>query len=83
MLKTFPELSTKRIKLTKITAQYTAALMDIMSRDEVTRYYRMDNLTSIDEARQLIDSFQQPFEQGRGLHWGIVLKEMNLLVPLG
>ncbi|MDN7242411.1 GNAT family protein [Planococcus sp. N028] len=71
----FPTLETERIDLVQIGQQHVAPFFDIMSRDEVTKYYGMDSLMSPEEAVRIIGSFQTTFELNRGIRWGIVLKE--------
>jgi len=71
----FPVLETERIELVQIGKQYAAPFLDIMSRDNVTKYYGMDSLVNPEEAERIIDSFQTTFELNRGIRWGIVLKE--------
>ncbi|MGI2328286.1 GNAT family N-acetyltransferase [Planococcus sp. YIM B11945] len=71
----FPTLETDRLRLVQIGQEYAKPFFDIMSRDEVTRYYGMDSLASPEEAVRIIDSFQTGFELNRGIRWGMVLKE--------
>lgn len=71
----FPTLQTERLELVKIGQHYVEQFYDIMSRDEVTRYYGMDSLASMEEAAQIIDSFQTSFEGSRGIRWGIIVKQ--------
>ncbi|WP_102028091.1 GNAT family N-acetyltransferase [Salirhabdus sp. Marseille-P4669] len=76
----FPTLSTKRLRLVKVDKQYTKALFDIMSNDEVTKYYGMESLTSIEQAQQIIESFDRSYRQGFGIRFGIVLKETGQFI---
>ncbi len=76
----FPELETERLKLIQITQEHVKSFYEIMSRDEVTKYYGMDSLQSMDEAAQIIDSFASTFNSNRGIRWGIVSKEQNELI---
>lgn len=50
-----------------------------MSKDEVTKYYGMDSLKSIDDASKIVESFQKTYESNRGIRWGIVLKKQVIL----
>ncbi|MBA2875853.1 hypothetical protein HNR31_002647 [Anoxybacillus caldiproteolyticus] len=54
----FPTLETERLHLVEIGQQYSQKYYEIMSLDEVTRYYGMENLKSIEEAAKMIDSFK-------------------------
>ncbi|WP_037592639.1 GNAT family N-acetyltransferase [Sporosarcina sp. D27] len=71
----FPELETERLKLVQVTKDHTKSFYEIMSRDEVTKYYGMDSLKSIEEASQIIESFESTFNNNRGIRWGIVTKD--------
>ncbi|OIK11067.1 GNAT family N-acetyltransferase [Bacillus sp. MUM 116] len=72
---TFPILRTKRLRLTEITHQHVNSLFEILSLEEVMRYYGTDRLTFPAEASRLIDMFQRNFIEKRGIRWGIVLLE--------
>jgi [ribosomal protein S5]-alanine N-acetyltransferase len=71
----FPILETERLHLIEINEQYSQKYYEIMSLDEVTRYYGMENLKGVEEAVKMIDSFKNNFLSNRGIRWGIVLKE--------
>lgn len=71
----FPQLFTERLNLIQILDFHVSSFYDIMSRDEVTKYYGMDRLTSIDQASNSIEWFHNAFENKRGIRWGIELKE--------
>lgn len=71
----FPIFETERLELVHITQRYQDAFFDIMSRDEVTKYYGSESLVDPDEAARIIDSFQFAYESGRGMRWGIIWKE--------
>ncbi len=76
----FPELETNRLKLVQVKKEHTKSFYEIMSKDEVTRYYGMDSLESIDDASKIVESFQITYESNRGIRWGIVLKETGEFV---
>lgn len=71
----FPTLETERLKLIEITPIHTLSIFEILSLDEVTRYYGTERFTSTEEARKLIEVFQKNFYEKRAMRWGIVLKE--------
>lgn len=73
----FPTLETERLRLIEITPIHALSLFEILSLDEVTRYYGTDTFTSLEEAKKLIDMFQKNFYEKRSMRWGIVLKENN------
>lgn len=74
-MKQFPKLETKRLHLVKIDHQFDQAYLDIMSREEVMKYYGIESLKNRAEAAKIIDTFQMLFENNRGIRWGILLKE--------
>jgi ribosomal-protein-alanine N-acetyltransferase len=76
----FPPLETERLKLIEIMPNHAESLFEILSLEEVTRYYGTDTFTSIEEAKKLIDMFQKNFYEKRSLRWGIVLKENNKFI---
>ncbi|MEH7177131.1 GNAT family N-acetyltransferase [Neobacillus vireti] len=75
-----PILETKRLKLIEITRKHAESLFEILSLDEVIRYYGTDRLTSIEDAKKLIDLFQKNIYEKRAMRWGIVIKENNQFI---
>ena len=73
----FPELETDRLKLVQVYEDHTHSFFDIMSNAEVTKYYGMDSLKSMEEASKIIEFFKRSFESNRGIRWAIILKETN------
>ncbi|RLQ93321.1 GNAT family N-acetyltransferase [Falsibacillus albus] len=72
----FPKLETERLRLVEITEKdHLQSYFDIMSMDEVTKFYGMSSLTSLEEARKIIASFHANFQDKRSIRWGIVRKE--------
>lgn len=71
----FPSLITNRLKLVEITHNHVDSLYEILSLEEVTRYYGTDRFTYLGEASRLIDMFNKNFFEKRGIRWGIILKE--------
>lgn len=71
----FPELETKRLYLVQVTEEHTQSYYEIMSQDEVTKYYGMDSLRSMEDASKIVKSFQTTYDNKRGIRWGIVLKD--------
>lgn len=71
----FPTLETERLDLVEITEEHKQSYFDIMSRDDVTIYYGMESLNSIDEASKIIESFGKGFHSKRSIRWGMILKE--------
>lgn len=76
----FQELETERLKLVKISKQYTQSYFDIMSRDEVTKYYGMSSLKTIEDVLKIIQSFQYGFENNKSIRWGMILKDSGVFI---
>jgi [ribosomal protein S5]-alanine N-acetyltransferase len=76
----FPTLATSRLHLVEIRKQHTDAYFNIMSQDIVTKFYGMDSLQHKEQATQIIESFNQTFQRGTGIRWGIILKESGTFI---
>lgn len=76
----FPILETKRLKLIEITHQHVDSLYEILSLEEVLRYYGTDRFILQAEATRLIDLFHKNFHDKRGIRWGIKLKENQRII---
>ncbi|MFS1514612.1 GNAT family protein [Chengkuizengella sp. SCS-71B] len=76
----FPQLETKRLNLVKIETEHIQSYYEIMSKNEVTKYYGMNSLKNIEEATKIVDLFENTFNKSRGIRWGIVLKDLNRFI---
>ncbi|WP_026693526.1 GNAT family N-acetyltransferase [Peribacillus kribbensis] len=76
----FIELESERLLLAEVKEHHSKRLYEIFSNEEVTRYYGMDTFTSIENAVNLIHSFQRMFNEKRSIRWGLILKENNELI---
>ncbi len=76
----FPEFETERLKLVEINKQYAASFFSIMSDDRVTKYYGMNSLVNMEQAEEMIYSLHETFKSGRGIRWGLLLKESNSFI---
>jgi len=77
---TFPILETKRLKLIEITHQHVDSLYEILSLEEVTKFYGTNRFTLPVEASRLIDMFHKNLVDKRGIRWGIKLKENQRII---
>jgi ribosomal-protein-alanine N-acetyltransferase len=77
---TFPILETKRLKLIEITHRHVEYLYEILSLEEVTRFYGTNRFTLPVEASRLIDMFHKNLVDKRGIRWGIKLKENQRII---
>ncbi|MEH7355725.1 GNAT family N-acetyltransferase [Neobacillus drentensis] len=76
----FPILETKRLKLIEITELHVDSLYEILSLEEVTRFYGTNRFTLQVEASRLIDMFHKNYLEKRGIRWGIKLKENQRII---
>jgi len=78
--KHFPKLKTDRIILRRISNGDTDAIFRNFSDPEIARWFFEHPLTDKKQARHFIEQFNTEFEQGKGLTWGIALKETNTFI---
>jgi len=55
-------------------------LYNYFSTEEVTRYYDLDRFTDLNQAEDLILRWDERYEAGEGIRWGIARKEDNRLI---
>lgn len=75
----FPILETERLQLIELNSSHATHLFNQFSLEDVTRYYGMDPLKTIDQAEKMIDNFTTGFSGKRSIRWGIQLKETGEL----
>jgi len=71
----YPELTTERLLLRSTSEADIDAIYSIFSDPDVTRYYDIDPITSLEQASQIIESYSQLYASGSGVRWGIVRRE--------
>lgn len=76
----FPVLETDRCILRKIELNDALNLYEYLSRDEVTKYYDLDTLTSKQQVVDLIQGLLYRYKVGRQIRWGISLKSNNNII---
>lgn len=76
----FPILITERLNLVQVSKKHSESYFDIMSRDEVTKYYGMDSLKTIEDADLIIDSMHNTFVNNKGMRWAILLQNTETFV---
>lgn len=76
----FPILETERLLLVEVKEEYVESFFEIMSNDEVTKYYGMDSLKTMNEAKNIIQSFKDTYASNRGIRWAMILKETDTFV---
>ncbi|MEK4084432.1 GNAT family N-acetyltransferase [Psychrobacillus sp. FSL K6-1415] len=76
----FPNLETTRLNLVQVEKEHAQSFYEIMSRNEVTKYYGMESLKSLEDALKIVESFQNTYKSKRGIRWGIVLRDTGEFV---
>lgn len=76
----FPHLETKRLRLRQANHKDAEAVLAVFSDPKVTQFHDLDALVHLDEAIAVIDRRTKGFESGRGIRWGIALKQDNHLI---
>lgn len=75
-----PKLETNRLIVREIGNADIEAVYSIFSNPEVTRFYGMEPMENVSQARQIIANFAKSYHAKQGIRWGIVLKENNELI---
>ncbi len=76
----FPELSTERLILRKMTRRDAKSLFQFWSDHEVTKYMNMSSFKNMEQTLYMIDFLNNLFKNKEGIRWGIVRKEDNALI---
>lgn len=78
--KSFPEFETERLALRQITLQNADDLFALYAEPEVVRYLNLEPLERVAQATAVIQSFDQLYESGQGLRWGVFTLDENHLI---
>ena len=76
----FPILTTERLYLREIKVTDINRMYSILSREEVTRYYGLDAVKNSSEVLELIHYFKEMYDTRKGIRWGIIHKETDILI---
>lgn len=76
----FPEIETERLILREIMPEDAPAILAVFGDPAVTRYYDLETYTTLRQAEELIDFFDESFELERALRWGIERKADGVLM---
>ncbi|MGN7412418.1 GNAT family N-acetyltransferase [Paenibacillus sp. SAF-068] len=76
----FPELETKRLLLREIKQSDSHDIFQIFSSDEVTKFYDVESFSNMKQAEELIQRWNERFEKGQVIRWGIALKSDNRII---
>ncbi|UHA72776.1 GNAT family N-acetyltransferase [Paenibacillus sp. 481] len=75
-----PVIETARFRLRPITSADGDQLFANFSNPEVMKYLDLDAFTIREQADSIIAFFQERFEQGEGIRWGITLQGEDTLI---
>lgn len=75
----FPVLETNRLRLIELNSTHSEDLFNQFSLEDVTRYYGMDPLLTLEQAEKMIVNMNNGFTEKRSARWGIQLKETSEL----
>jgi ribosomal-protein-alanine N-acetyltransferase len=78
--KTFPDLSTERLRLRSINLADVDAFFDIHSDAETLRYWSGAPISKRSEAESLVRKEMEWSVSGQAINWGIALPETNQLI---
>lgn len=78
--KRFPRMETTRFILRQIELSDAKEVFHYFSQDEVMKYYDLDVLKDVSEARRIIKNWQKKYHKNEGLRWGIATKEDNKII---
>jgi len=71
----FPVLETERLQLIELNPTHAIHLYKQFSREDVTRFYGMDPLETLEQAEKMVANMIAGFEAKRSMRWGIQVKE--------
>ena len=71
----FPKLTTNRLVLDNLKPQDDNILYQHFSNPDVVKYYDLEAFSDIDQAKNLIQLFNERFDENLGIRWAIRLKE--------
>lgn len=77
---TFPELVTPRLRLRQLRPADAPAVFHIYGDQEVIRYYDLDQMANLEQARELIERQSIRFARGELIRWGITQQIDDLVI---
>ncbi|MFT5593807.1 MAG: ribosomal-protein-alanine N-acetyltransferase [Oceanicoccus sp.] len=76
----FPNLQTPRLTLIQLTHHDTDDIFNLFSDDAVIKYYDLAALQEHHQALDIINFFNQRYDDKSGIRWAIRLKESDQLI---
>ena len=71
----FPDITTERLLLRRMTRQDAGEIYLLRSNDDVMKYIDRPKALSIQDAEDFLDRINESLEVSDGISWGITLKE--------
>lgn len=75
----YPLFETERLQLIQLNHSHSHQLFNQFSHDDVMRYYGMDPLKTVEQAKKVIDNMNDGFTTKRSMRWGIQIKDTGEL----
>ncbi len=76
----YPAIETERLVLRRVTEEDADDLFVLRSDERMMQYIDRPRAKSIEDAKKLIDVFEDFLQKGEGINWGISLKENSRLL---
>ena len=76
----FPEFTTNRLELTRITSSDVESVFELFSSPDVVKFYDLEAFNERSQAEKLIRLFESRHESSSGIRWAIRMKESGKLV---
>jgi ribosomal-protein-alanine N-acetyltransferase len=75
----FPVLETPRLVLREFRADDAEAIFALYSDPKFTEHM-MNPITSLEEAQEIVDEYQEIYETGKGIVWAITLRNIQTVI---
>jgi [ribosomal protein S5]-alanine N-acetyltransferase len=76
----FPLLETERLVLRQLKTEDSKDLFHYFSKDEVTKYYDLESFVEIGQAEELINTWNNRYQEQNGIRWGITIKSEDRVI---
>lgn len=76
----FPEFTTARLLLTKITSSDCESLYNLFSNPDVVKFYDLEPFTDTSQAEKIIALFESRYNSNSGIRWAIRMKTSGVLI---
>lgn len=76
----FPQISTKRLILRKISLNDAQTLFKYWSDPQVTQYLNLNTFKNIEQSLKMIGLLNSLYTKGKGIRWAIALKKNNIVI---